>query len=173
MNYVRITTAVTLMIILAALPGCSSKKEKTEQAQAPQHAMSSASKIPAKAGEAPPNAVVTASPQDEADAAKLKEKVLAQVKAGDFSAIYKDASAGFREVGPETQFVALWRQQLQQTGAFKEVKEISHTVRPQDKFLVFNYHVQYEKAKKELRLTFGRSKKGKMELTGINQREIK
>lgn len=172
MNYLRIATPVILMIMLAALPGCDSKKEKADQAKPPQQAVPATPQKPG-AAQAPQAPQVAASPQDEADAAKLKEKVLAQVKAGDFSAIYKEASAGFREVGPEAQFVGLWRQQLKQTGAFKEAKEVSHTVRPQDRFLVYIHHVQYEKARKELRFTFGRSKKGKMELTGINQREIK
>jgi len=167
MNRPVLSTAVTLVIMLAALPGCSSKKDSAEQSQPRQQALSSASNRPGGA-----QAVVAASPQDEADAALLKEKVLAQVKSGDFSGIYKQASAGFREVGPEAQFVGLWKLQLQETGAFKQAKEVSHTVRPHDKFLVYVYNVDYEKAKKELRLTFGRSKKGVMELTGINHRDI-
>ena len=170
MIHVRTTSTVVLMIILAVLPGCSSKKEKADQAQPQQQMMTSASKT---SGPAQAKAAVSASPQDEADAAILKKKVLAQVKAGEFSAIYREASAGFREVGPEEQFAGLWEQQLKRTGAFKDSKEISHSVRPQDKFIVYIYQVQYDKAKKELQLTFGRSKKGKMELTGINQREIK
>lgn len=172
MTHIRTTNAIALMILLAVLPGCSSKKENADQVRAPHQVLTSASKTPTKADASNPVDVV-ASPQDEADAAILKKIVLAHLKAGDFSAIYKEASAGFREVGQEQQFVALWQKQLQQTGAFKDAKEVSHTVRPQDKFLVFIYRVQYEKASRELRLTFGRSKKGKMELTGINQREIK
>jgi hypothetical protein len=170
MNHVRITTTVALMLMLAALPGCSSKKDKADQAQQQQQATPT---TPPKAGEASPKVAVTASPKDEADAAILKAKVLAHVKAGEFAAIYKEASDGFRKVGPEDKFVGLWQQQLQQTGAFKEAKEVSHTIRAEDKFLVFIYEVRYEKAKKGLRLTFGRLKNGKLELTGINQRDIK
>jgi hypothetical protein len=105
-----------MMIMLAALPGCSSKKDKADQAQLPQQATPA---TPSKAGDAevPP---VAASPRDEADAALLKVKVLAHVKAGEFAAIYKEASDGFRKVGPEDKFVGLWQQQLQQTGKFKE-----------------------------------------------------
>jgi hypothetical protein len=161
-----------LMIMLSTLPGCSPKKEKADQAK-PQQQAAPAPLTKAGDAQAPQTPQAAASPQDIADAAILKEKVLAQVKAGDFSAIYREASEGFREIGQEQQFLALWQKQLQQTGAFKEAKEVSHTVRPQDKFLVFIYNVKYEKAGKELRLTFGRSKKGKMELTGINLSDIK
>lgn len=169
MNHVRITATVVFLIMLTTLPGCSSKKEKANQPQQPLQSAASSSK---KAANQQASQVV-ASPQDEADAALLKVKVLAQVKARDFAAIYREASDGFRKVGPEDKFVALWQQQLQQTGPFKEAKEFSHTVRPDDKFLVFIYKVQYEKAGKALRLTFGRSKQGKMELTGINQSDPK
>ncbi len=165
-----ITAVALCVIIFAGLAGCSSKKEKAPLPQ--QAALSSASKTKPIAGVAQTPATA-ASPQDEADAAILKQKVLMQVKAADFSAIYKEASAGFREVGPENQFTGLWQLQLKETGPFKDAKEVSHSVRPQDKFLIYIYHVQYEKVKKELRLTFGRSKKGKMELTGINHKEIK
>ena len=98
--------------------------------------------------------------------------MMAHVKAGEYSAMYKEASAGFKEVGTEQQFIAMWQNQLQETGAFKDAKEIGHTVRPDDKFLVFTYDVQYEKMRKALTLTFGRSKKGVMELTGFNQKEF-
>ena len=172
MSIIRITSVVFLVIMASALSGCSAKKEKAEQQQPLQQKMSSSAKAAVKPGDVPPHPVITASPQDEADAAILKKQVLDRIKNGDFSAIYKEASAGFREVGPEGQFVGLWELQLKQTGAFKEAKEIRHAVRPQDKFLVYVYQLQYEKAKKELFLTFGRSKSGKMELTGINQKEV-
>lgn len=168
MNHVRITTTVAFMIMLAVVPGCT-KKEQTNQPKTSLQAATTSSK---KAGN-PHAAQLVASPQDEADAEPLKTKVLAQVKAGDYASIFKGASDGFKEVGPEQKFVALWQQQLQQTGAFKKAKEVSHTVRPGDKFLIYNFEVQYEKANKVLRLTFGRSKKGKMELTGINQSDPK
>jgi hypothetical protein len=164
MNFVRITTTIAFIITLSAVIGCS-KKEKAVQPQAPQQSATTSAK---KAG-----GQVAASPQDEVDVVPLKAKVLTLLKAGDFASIYKDASDGFRKVGPEDQFVALWKQQLQQTGKFKDAKEISHTVRPTDKFIVVTYKVQYEKANKAVRFTFGRSGKGKLELTGINQSDPK
>lgn len=173
MIYSRTITSAILIIFLAALPGCKSRQDKT--AQAPEQKNSQALSQPASVKPQQPAGPVVAPPQDEAEAeaAAAKTRVLSQVKNGEFAAIYKEASAGFKEVGPEEQFIAQWNKQLQETGAFKSAKESSHTVRPSDKFIVFSYAVQYEKKKKELVLTFGRSKKGKMELTGINQRDTK
>jgi hypothetical protein len=171
MIYSRTITPAILIILLAALPGCKSKQDKP--AQAPEQKSAQGPSQPAPGQPLQPAGPVVAPPQDEAEAATAKTRVLSQIKNGEFAAIYKEASAGFREVGPEEQFVAQWNKQLQETGAFKDAKEVSHTVRPTDKSIVFTYAVQYEKKKKELRLTFGRSKKGTMELTGINQKEIK
>jgi hypothetical protein len=172
MNYSGTLTTVSFMVILAALPGCNSKKN--DVAKAPEQ-KTAQRQISSAHGQAKPQAAgaVVAPPKDEADAAALKARVLAQVKNRDFAAIYKDASEGFRNVGPEERFVALWNNQLLETGAYKEAKETTHTVRPTDRFLVFTYLVQYEKKKKGLTLTFGRSKDGKMELTGISQKELK
>jgi hypothetical protein len=164
MNYAGTITTVFLIILLAALPGCDSKKEKA--AQAPPH-KADQPQSPQKAS------AVVAAPRDKADAVAVKSRVLGQIKRGEFAVIYKDASAGFREVGTEQQFLAQWSKQLQETGAFKEAKEISHTVIPEDGFQEFKYNVRYENKTKELRLTFGRSKKGKMELTGFHQKDVK
>jgi hypothetical protein len=170
-----IITSVVLAICMTGLSGCGAKKEKAGQAPAQKAPAQQAVQAQQQKGQAQQQKgqAVVASPRDEADAAPLKERVLAQYKAGDYAAIYREASTGFRAVGPETQFIALWAKQHQETGAFKDAKEVSHTVRPQDKFLIYIYHVQYANKKKQLRLTFGRSNKGKMELTGINQTEIK
>lgn len=118
------------------------------------------------------NEEVKADPRNEADVVPVRDRVLAHYKSGDFETIYQEASKGFREVGPKEQFVALWKNQFEQTGAVKDFKETGHNIRPADKFLIFIYRVQYEKMPKELRLTFGRSKDGKTELTGIHQTDI-
>ena len=163
MNHVRITTTVALMIALAALPGCSSKKEKGEQAPPPQQGSPAI----------PPKAVVVTPPKDLDDTKALKEKVLLHLKDADFAAIYREASDGFRKVGAEKQFVGLWQKQLEQTGPFVEAQEVSQAIRSEDKALAFIFKVRYEKASKSVRLIFGRAKDGKMELIGINQRDPK
>ena len=164
MKYARTVTIVFFMIFLTALSGCNSKKEKVGQPSLK------------KADQVTPSphssGAIVAVPQDEVDVVAVKTHIFSLVKDGNFSAIYKDASAGFREVGPEQQFVAMWQNQLMETGAFKGAKEVSHTVRPEDKSLVFIYDVQYEKKHKALRLTFRRSEKRVLELTGINQKDL-
>jgi cytochrome c1 len=172
MIYSRTITPAILVILLAALPGCKSKQDKAGQVPEQKNAQGLSQPAPAQPQQ-PAAGPVVAPPQDESEAAAVKARVLSQVKDGEFAAIYKEASAGFKAVGPEEQFIAQWNKQLQETGAFKDAKESGHTVRSTDKFIVFSYVVQYERKKKELVLTIGRSKKGKMELTGINQREIK
>ena len=159
MKYMRHVTTVFLILSITALSGCNSKQEKTGQ--------KTNAANPLQKGD-----TGKAGPLDETEAAALKDRVLARVKGGEFSAIYKDASDGFRAVGPEQRFLEVWQRQQEETGAFKDAKEISHTVRPDDKFQVFVYDVGYEKKHKALRLTFGRSKKGVMELTGINQKDV-
>lgn len=168
MNRTRSAAAVSVMLLLV-LAGCSSKKESATQAPAQSKEQAQA-QVPAQAQ---PQNVAPASPRDEADATPVRDKVLAHVKKGEFASIYREASPGFREVGPEQKFMELWNRQLADTGPFKDAKQVSHSVRPQDKFQVFVYNVQYEKKQKQLRLTFGRSKKGVFELTGINQTDIK
>lgn len=170
MNNASSIAKISLLILLAAASGCGQNKEKSSQA------------VPAQAGQpqsspdgqtaAPQKGALVASPQDASDAAIAKEQVINSLKASDFGAIYKQASAGFREVGSEQQFIALWQKQLLETGAFKEAKQTSQSIRPADRFLLFTYQVQYANMSKELRLTFGRSKAGKLELTGINQKQI-
>ena len=163
MKDVRTVTTVFLMMILAALPGCGTKKEKTQAA--PQNAAQGQQAQPAGA------AAAVASPKDAADAAAANARVLAQLKAGDFAGIYKESSAGFREVGKEKDFVGLGKMSRQKTGPIKKSEEVSHNVKPGN-FYVYTHHVLYENVKSELRLTFARSKDGKMELTAINQKDI-
>jgi len=157
---------VLALVLMVAVAGCSNKKENA-QAPAP------AAAPPQAAGSAPQAAATSADKRDEAEAALVRDRVLAQVKQGQFAEVYRQASAGFREVGPEQRFVDLWRRQVEETGAFKDAKLLEHSVRPQDKFQVFIYAVEYEKKAKQLRLVIGRSKKGAFELTGINQTELK
>jgi hypothetical protein len=167
-------------IVAAAAAGCSRKEQQPAQVPATQPGAA-----PQQAGQPPQQKVeVKAVPQDEADVVPVRDRVLAHFKAGDFEAIYQEASPGFRKVGPKEQFIALWKQQLEQTGAIENITESGHSIRPTDRFLIFTYRVQYKNMPKDLRLTFGRSNAGKMhlfgrfnagkmELTGIHQTDKK
>ncbi len=170
MNNASSIAKISLFVLLVAASGCGQNKDKSSQAtpaQAGQPQSSPAAKTSPQA-----NGALVASAQDASDAATAKEQVINSLKTSDFSAIYKQASTGFRQVGSEQQFIALWQKQLLETGAFKEAKQTSQSIRPADGFLLFTYQVQYANMAKELRLTFGRSKAGKLELTGINQKQI-
>ncbi|MDR3581342.1 MAG: hypothetical protein P4L44_15385 [Oryzomonas sp.] len=161
MRNVFVRLLVVSALAAAACAGCSRKEQR-----------------PAQASQQKKD--VIADPRDEIDVVPVRDRVLEHYKAGNFEAIYQEASKGFRQVGQKEQFVALWKNQLEQTGAIKDFKETGHGIRPADKFLIFTYHVQYEKMPKELRMIFGRSdagkmqpfgrsNDGKMELTGIHQ----
>lgn len=166
MKHAIIRMLVVSAVVVAATAGCSRKEQQPAQAPAIQPGAT-----PQQAGQPPQQkGEVKAAPQDEVDVVPVRDGVLSHYKDGDFEAVYRDASPGFREVGPKEQFVALWKQQFEQTGAIKTITETGHSIRPTDRFLIFIYRVQYEKMQKYLRLTFGRSTDGKkMELTGINQ----
>jgi len=165
MNRTRTIATISLLLLLPALPGCGKKQDNAAQAPA--------QSVPTQP-KPQQGAVVTLTPApEEPESAAAKTRVLAHIKGAEFASIYREASAGFRQVGTEQQFLELWNRQLQETGAFKDAKEVTHGIRPTDKFQVYIYTVQYEKKPKQLRLTFGRSKQGKVELTGINQTDVK
>ncbi|MBK5273633.1 MAG: hypothetical protein JJE30_01085 [Desulfuromonadales bacterium] len=158
MKFVRFVAIVALSVALAALAGCSSKKEKD------------AAVAPVAPLQKP--AAIVAPPQDKIDAAAVATTVLAQIKSGEFAAIYKAASPIFKEMGAEDGFVAMMEKTRKKTGPFISSKEVSFVTSP-EKFNFIIYHVQYKNIASELRLTTARSKSGKMELCGLNQKDIR
>jgi hypothetical protein len=154
MNFLRYVALFALLLSFTLLTACTSKKEQKPVVNAP-----------------PAVKTIPVASQDKVDADAAAAKVLAQFKAADFASIYKEASSGFQEVGTEGQFVAAAQKTRAKTGPIKDIKEVNFYGR-EDKFFVHLYHVQYEKVASELRLTFGRSKLGKMLLTGLNQKDI-
>ena len=166
-----LSSAIIFLLLTVAVFGCSSQKNDSTSGSAQKNSQQQHSS--ARGAGKPLAAAVVATPRDQAEAATVKDRVVSQLQKTEFTAIYKEASAGFREVGPEEQFVAQWNKQLLETGQLKNIKETAHTVRPSDGFIVYLFTAQYENMTKEVRLTFGRSKKDKMELTGINQHAIK
>ena len=167
-----LSPAVIFLLLTVAVFGCSSQKNDPASGAAQKNSQQQHSSARG-VGKPPAAAAVVATPRDQSEAATVKDRVVSQLQKSEFTAIYKEASAGFREVGPEEQFVAQWNKQLLETGQLKNIKETAHTVRPSDGFIVYLFTAQYEKMTKEVRLTFGRSKKDRMELTGINQHAIK
>lgn len=157
MKPVRYVAGVVLLTAFIACAGCGSKKEKDVAA------------VPGPSPQKP--AAVAVAPQEKAEVSAVAAKVLTQFKSGEFAAIYKAASSGFKEIGTEDGFVATMEHTRKKTGAIKDVKEVNFVTSP-DKFYFIVYHVQYDNIKSELRLSFGRSKSGVMELCGLNQKDI-
>lgn len=167
MHYVRCISIVFLTATLAVVTGCESKKEKPSAGPA----VSADKKTvtpPAPAQNAP--AAVAASEKDKSDARAAAQHVLAQLESGDFAAVYREASAGFKKIGSEPAFVGKFQQTRQKTGILKTPKEISFVTRP-DSVHVLVYRVQNERFVTDMRLSFQRGPNGTMELAGLNQHD--
>jgi hypothetical protein len=149
--------AVLCALLFVSLTACNSRKE--QKAAVPQ------------ANQQAPVQELPVAPTDKADADAAAARVIEQFRAGDFSGIYRQASEGFRAVGTEGQFVGAARNARTRTGPVREVRLLKYYGRV-DKFTVYLYEVRYDKVSSELRLSFGRSKSGTMELCGLNQRDL-
>lgn len=152
MNFLRLSTTAFLLIVLSTVVGCTSKEEKGAGQQGKTAAP------------------VAASPQDQNDARTAALHVLSQFEAGQFAQIYQEASSGFKKIGAEPQFVAKFQQARQNTGPLKNPKEISFATLS-GKGHVLIYRLENELFKTDLRISFARSKNGKMELAGLNQHD--
>lgn len=149
-----------LLFATSLLAACNSNKEQNVTNPV----------TPAQVQQVPIKTVPVVS-QDKADADVVAAQVLAQFKAGDFKSIYRNASAGFQEIGTEGQFVGVAQQTRARTGPVKDIKEIKYFGLVGN-YTVYLYEVRYDSVVSELRLSFGRSKSGKMELCGLNQRDV-
>ena len=167
MNCVRpINFAFLLIMLFVTVIGCKSKQETPVAKTAPTQG---GGEIKSISGQNASGAPVT-SPQDKRDAEAAAAHVLSQMEAGDFSAIYNEASPGFKQIGSEALFVAKFKQTRLKTGPLKNPKQISFVTLP-DKTHVLVYRLENERFKTDRRLTFDRSKSGKMELFGLNQHD--
>lgn len=167
MNNVLCIKAAFLLVILILFTGCKSKQDKPGASTgAPQEKAASPAVVPPQAKQVAP----VATPKDKADAQAAAVRVLALMESGDFPAIYKDAAAGFKQIGSESQFVAKFQQTRKNVGVLKKPQEISFGTLPGNGY-VFLYRVENERYKSDIRLTFSRSPDGKMELAGLNQHD--
>ncbi|HEX2769543.1 MAG TPA: hypothetical protein VHN12_09675 [Geobacteraceae bacterium] len=166
MTYTRLGRTIILFILFAAAFGCKSKQEAPgAKTSAPRNA----GEIKSISGQNAAGAPVT-SPLDKSDAEAAAARVLSLMEAGDFSVIYNEAAPGFKQIGSEVLFVAKFQQTRQKTGPLNNPQEVSFVTRP-DKTHVLVYRLENERFKTERRLTFDRSKSGKMELFGLNQHD--
>lgn len=162
----RIKTAF-LFLILLSLIGCKSKQDKPgTTAGAPQENAAAPAAVPSQTQPTAP----LVSPQDKADAQTASARVLALMERGDFPAIYKESSAGFKQIGSESQFVAKFQQTRKSVGVLKKPQEISFGTLPGNGYVLI-FRAENGRYKSDLRLTFSRSPSGKMELAGLNQHD--
>jgi hypothetical protein len=165
MNRVRCIKFAVFIVAAVTFYGCKSKQEAPGTSSvAPRQ---NTGEIKSISGQNAAGGVVT-SPKDKEDAEAAAARVLAQLEAGNFAAIYKAAAPGFKQIGSEAQFVEKFQQTRKTTGPLKNAHEISFDTLP-DTSNVINYHLENEQFTSIYRLTFARSRGGKMELIGLNQ----
>ena len=164
MNHVRLIKTVVLVIAAVAVVGCKSKQEAPAQG-APQQSET----VKSVSGQNTAGAIAS-SPQDKSDAEAAATRVLAQMESGDFSTIYRNAAPTFQQIGKEEAFVAKFQQTRQTVGPLGKPQEASFVTAP-DRSYILVYHLENDRFKTERRLTFARSKSGKMELFGMNQHD--
>lgn len=158
MKSVRLVKTSVLLLALSLFAGCGSKSDKP------------AASSPDAKGTAVSGAVPVVPEQDKTDAKSEGTKVIAQLKSGEFLAIYKEASPAFRNLGTEPQFVAMMQQTRKKTGALQSSKQLALETGA-DKRQMVTYSVDYDNVRSNLRLSFLRSKEGKMELVGLSQKD--
>jgi hypothetical protein len=167
MNNIHCIKAAFLLVIMLSFSGCKSKQDKPGAGEgAPQEKAAAPAAVPAQAKPVAP----VATPKDKADAQAAAVHVLALMESGDFPAIYKDAAAGFKQIGSESQFVAKFQQTRKNVGVLKNPRELKFGTLPGNGY-VFVYRLENERYKSDIRLTFSRSPGGKMELAGLNQHD--
>lgn len=165
MNYLRYIKAALPLIAAIMVSGCNSGKDTPVAPSAVPQEKAATAKTSQDKGAAP-----TIPPKDKVDAEAAAVLLLAQLEAGDFSGVYKGASAGFKQIGSESQFVYKFQQTRQRVGTLKNPQKISAVLRP-DKSVVLVYRVENERYNTDMRLTFSRAENGTMELAGLNQHD--
>lgn len=162
MNGVRCVLPAFLLIAAITVTGCKAKQEQPSAGSEKPGADSVQTTDKA--------AAPVASPQEKDDARAAAATVLEQFAAGNFAAIYKNATPGFKQIGSESQFVEKFQQTRLKVGALKNPKESSFETRP-DNSHVLVYRLQNDHYNSDLRLTFVRAADGKMGLSGLNQHD--
>jgi len=162
MNNMRCILPAFLVMVSITITGCKSKQDQpgADSGKPGASAVNTQGK----------NSAPAASPQENDEARSAAAKVLAQFSAGDFAAIYNNSAPGFKQLGSESQFVAKFQQTRQKVGVLNNPMETSIQTRP-DKNIVLVFRLENDHYNSDIRLTFSRSKNGKIELAGLNQHD--
>ena len=159
------TFAVIAAVV--SMVGCKSKQEAPGSGAAAVPQQGEAIKTISGQGV---TGVVAASPKDKADAEAAALRVLAQMEAGQYSAVYNEAAPTFKKIGKEEAFVQKFQQTHKLIGPLSGVRETSFVTLP-DQSHVLVYRLENDRFNTDRRLTFVRSDNGKMELFGLNQHD--
>ena len=166
MNTSHLAAAGFLIVTLAISGGCNSKQPSST---AP--AGNKESAAPTNGQAQPQNQQAASVPAQDMTAARAEAiKILSHLEGGNFAHIYRGASQGFKQIGPEAAFVTRFQQTYQKTGPLKNPREISFTTRPGG-VLVFVYRVENDRFSSDMRLSFQKSADGVMQLAGLNQHD--
>lgn len=114
--------------------------------------------------------------RDMADARAVAGRVHAQMKAGDYAAMYREAAPRFQSVGSEAQLIALMQQFRQENGTLKEAKEVAYQNRVDTSVgrnYVLLYDVTYEHGRARERMILTRAGGGRMQLWKLDVDPVK
>ncbi len=167
MNSVHCIKTALLLIAVIACIGCKSKQDAPVAKPDPQLPIAKGTK--SISGQNAAGNLAT-SPQDKSDAQTAAARVLAQIIAGEYAAIYNESTPGFKKIGTEADFVTKFQQTRQKTGILINPKEGSFVTRPDNSHILV-YRLENEHFISDMRLTFERAQNGKMELAGLNQHD--
>jgi len=167
MDRLRHVKILLLFAAAVAVFGCKSKEEAPGAKSAAPAQQSGAAKSISGQNV---TGTVTASPEDKADAEAAALRVMAQMEAGQFSAIYQESAPNFKKIGPEAAFIGKFQQTRELVGPLQKPQQASFVTLP-DQSLMLVYHAENGRVRTERRLTFVRSNTGKMELFGLNQHD--
>jgi hypothetical protein len=111
-----------------------------------------------------------------ADARAVVGRVHYQMKAGDYSSIYRESATRFQSVGSEAQFISLMQKFSQEHGAIREAKEVAYQTGVDTNIgrnHVLLYDVTYEHGRARERMVLTRDRSGQMQLWKLDLDPIK
>jgi hypothetical protein len=166
MNRSHFIKGAMLLIVACSVVGCKSKQEKAAPAPVGQQA---AGEVKTVSGE---NAGATnaVSDQDRRDAEAAALRVIAQMEAGDFVSVYREADPSFQKIGAKEQFVTAFQKAALKTGPLKNPRQISFGRGP-DNTKMMVYRLENDRFVTDRRISFVRAKDGRMVLFGLNQHD--
>ena len=105
------------------------------------------------------------------EAERIADRIHVQIQQGDYSAIYNEATLGFKAQGSEAEFIRFMTDYRQRTGAFKKATQVVFEVGMDStpaEIYSFIYDLEFENGHLTEKLTLTPSDTGKMQLRALN-----